>query len=200
MTKINYTLLAEGIPENHVIPEILKQINEALNLNCQFKRSSLNVKYSSKPSKSKVLSNLKKFVQDSKANKEVLFIVGVDLDNPDFNGELREKQIRILKKGVKQSVGNTEDCIFFVPVQAFDYWLAYQNYRTSNEKKPSPNSLEGKEKKAIKKAVYGDKQAKRNIENACGKIIANWDLDELQQQSKSFKHFHQQIESFLQSI
>ncbi|MFT5916101.1 MAG: hypothetical protein ACI81T_002605, partial [Bacteroidia bacterium] len=88
MTKVNYTLLAEGIPEELVIPEILKQINQELNLNCQFKRSSLNVKYSSKPSKSKVLSNLEKFVQDSKANKEALFIVGVDLDTSDFGGEL----------------------------------------------------------------------------------------------------------------
>ncbi|MFT6961056.1 MAG: CRISPR/Cas system-associated endoribonuclease Cas2 [Flammeovirgaceae bacterium] len=200
MTKVNYTLLAEGIPEELVIPEILKQINQELNLNCQFKRSSLNVKYSSKPSKSKVLSNLEKFVQDSKANKEALFIVGVDLDTSDFGGELREKQIRTLKKGVKQSVGNSEGCIFFVPVQAFDYWLAYQNYRISKEKKPANNSLEGKDKKAIKKIVYGDKQAKKNIENACRKIIANWDLQELQQQSKSFKHFYQQIDSFLQSV
>ncbi len=40
MTKINYTLVAaEGIPENFVIPELLKQIGSGI----QFKRSNLKI-------------------------------------------------------------------------------------------------------------------------------------------------------------
>ncbi len=129
-----------------------------------------------------------------------LFIVGVDLDKPDYENTLHKEEVSQIEIKVKNAIETLDGCIFFVPVQAFDYWLAYQNYRISNEKKPAPNSLESKDKKAIKKMVYGDKQAKKNIENACNKIIAKWDLNELHEQSKSFKHFHQQIESFLQSI
>lgn len=196
MTKIRYTLLAEGIVENEFIPGLFKKLSAGKNITIS--KSSLSIKQSSGPSKSKVLKLVNLFAKNSiLVNDEQLFLVGVDLDSADHDlSQLheQEKQIRaLIPDGVDEN-----KAIVFVPIQAFDHWLLYQNYKIKRSEKTTANSLESKSSGEVKKSLYGVSNPDGYlIKSTTKKILDVLDVEELSKQSKSFKHFYDQLPKIL---
>lgn len=196
MTKIIYTLLAEGIVENEFIPGLLKKLST--NKNITISKSSLSLKQSSGPSKSKVLKNVNLFAKSSiLINDENLFLVGVDLDSADHDlSQLKEqeKQIRaLIPNGIDE-----KKAIIFIPIQSFDHWLLYQHYKVNRSEKTLANSLESKLSSEVKKTLYGVSNPNGYlIKTTTKKVLEVLDIQELSKQSKSFKHFYDQLPNIL---
>lgn len=196
MTRIRYTLLAEGIVENEFIPGLLQNLSKGKNIT--FSKSSLSIKQSSSPSKSKVLKNVNLFAKNSiLVNDEDMFLVGVDLDAADHDLSQLKEQENQIRELIPTSI-EKKKAIVFIPIQAFDHWLLYQNYKITSEKKIDDNSLERKPSNIIKKTLYGKSNPDGYlIKNTTRKVLEVLDIEELSKQSKSFKHFHDQLKNFI---
>jgi hypothetical protein len=53
----------------------------------------------------------------------------------------------------------------------------------------TPNSLESMNSKQVKEAVYGQRAARRKIEQSVSKVTTDTDFQDLTKKSKSFKAF-----------
>jgi hypothetical protein len=85
-----------------------------------------------------------------------------------------------------------EKIILYVPIQAIDCWVYYIQHNAT------ANSLESTNKDETKKKVYGEKNPDRQrIERIVREVAAKADFAKLAKQSRSFKHFHEQIVAFL---
>ena len=81
-----------------------------------------------------------------------------------------------------------------MPIQALDYWIHYQ------QAKSTANSLESKGKDELKRLVYGNKDAGREVVKHIARTVGkNANFDQLVTQSHSFKHFHDQVTAFLKN-
>lgn len=196
MKKLTYTLIAEGYAEYAFVDKLIESIAKFYSL--QTKKTPLKISASSNPSKSKVLTEINTFCNRSfqpDVNAD-LFIAGVDLDVADHSLEKHTQQIQEIKSKLgKLNILHGEKIILFVPIQAIDYWVLYL------KEKSTPNSLESKEKKYVKEQVYGSSRANRHaIEKSVNHAMQNADLQQLMRQSKSFKVFYKQLDSFLKSF
>lgn len=90
LKEIRYSLLAEGIAEYFAINLIINKIGDKSNY--KLIQSPAKIAKNANPSKSKVYANIKTFANNSLAMQEQLFIVGVDLDEADFEHEKWEKR------------------------------------------------------------------------------------------------------------
>lgn len=196
-----YALVAEGFAEYSFIPIYLKRIAEAKGL--QVKRSSLDL-LKKQPSKSKVLQEAEEICLKALRDEEQAFcIVGVDLDSPDHTDEQTKhtseciKLIDVLDSAYKRY--KKQICIY-VPIQAIEHWLTYQAYHVKQIKKPVENSLEKESQDKLKKLLYGGKDDRRQMQSVSQAIAEKADFTELAKQSRSFAHFHHQVEAFLSRV
>ena len=197
MKTINYNLLCEGYSEHYSLPKLLEEFGKQEAF--IFKRSKLRIKNSSSPSKSKVIQKTAEFATETLVVENLdLFIVGVDLDQPDFSDEtpIWQKQHDELLTSIDKQL--RDKVVIFVSIQAFDYWLLYQKYKIDNSQKPIANSLESRSKNDIKKSLYGKSfPSEYEIKKICELISSKIDIKELQTQSKSFNKFISSLNTIL---
>ncbi|MFN8355329.1 MAG: hypothetical protein U0Y10_12815 [Spirosomataceae bacterium] len=197
MKKIKYTLLGEGFAEEEFIAIYLKKVGVKLDFELQ-RNTKLKL---TNPNKERVLENAKNFCIRSLSDlRDDLFVVGIDLDEADYSLE----KFEAAKQKVEQAIGKNYEqfktqVIIFVPIQAIDYWLYYQYYKLQNTKKPADNSLESKTKNEVKNRIYPEKN-ERAIRKIARQVSEKADFEELAKQSSSFKDFHKQTQSFLNSL
>jgi len=198
-TRIDYTLVAEGHAEYAFIPAYLRLI--AAKFNIQVVLSKLGFK-GQKAGKAKVLKEASAIFSTAIGQGHQLLIVGIDLDKPDYEQEQpgHTAECRLLLDALGKTHKKFGDrVVHFVTVQAIEQWLAYQSYQTNIGKKYPPNSLESKTQDELKKQLYGEKSNEVVTERVASKIASSADFDELARQSRSFKHFHNQVVQFLQA-
>ena len=198
---ILYTLIAEGFTEYKFISIYLLRLAESMGL--RVKRSSVDL-LKSQPSKSRVLTGVYRFgITALQEDNHDLFLVGVDLDQPDHTPEQTHHaaQLDELSAALKTlRKAYSDRIVLYVPVQAIESWLAYQAYKINGSACPPAYSMESKKQDDLKAMLYGSKDAKiLKMETVAGAIARNADFDELARQSKSFKHFHDQVISFLKT-
>ena len=201
--KITYTLLGEGYAEYAFLEIYLKRVFAIKSADVQVVSSKLMKPSGGKSSSSQVLLNLKNLCFKSfvSRNDIQLFIAGIDLDQADNDTDLPKYKSRIKEmtdKLGKELLDKYQDkIILFVPIQAIDYWILYQQYRLKNDSKPTENSLESIMKDATKKRLYGTNINETKIEKIAKEVAEKADFVELSKQSKSFKLFHEQVEKFV---
>jgi hypothetical protein len=195
MKKLTYTLIAEGHAEYAFVEKLIESIAGTYNL--QTKKTPLKISASANPSKSKVLAEINTFCNRSfqPAVNADLFIAGVDLDEADHSLERHNQEIQEIKSKLgKLHTLYGEKIILFVPIQAIDYWILYLKENST------PNSLESKDKKQVKEKAFGSRANRHKIEKSVNQIMQDANLENLTKQSKSFKVFYQQLDSFLKSF
>lgn len=196
---ILYTLIAEGFTEYKFIPVYLNRLAEGMDL--RTKRSSVGLS-KSHPSKSKILTVVYRLgISALQENNHDLFLVGVDLDQPDHTPEQSHHaaQLDELSAALKTLRTSYSDrIVLYVPVQSIESWLAYQAYKTTGSACPPGHSMESKKQNELKKLLYGNKDADSlKMETVAEAIARKADFTELARQSRSFKHFHDQVIDFL---
>jgi hypothetical protein len=202
--KLTYTLLGEGFAEYAFIKIYLERMIAQKDADIQVVSSRLMKPNGGKSSSSQVLANIKNLCIKSfiSRNDIQIFIAGIDLDQIDNDPDLPKYKARIKEmtdKLGKELYGQYVNRIFlFVPIQAIDYWILYQNYRLKKEDKPKDNSLESTQKDVIKKRLYGANANEIKIERITKEAAEKADFEELAKQSKSFKLFHEQIKMFIE--
>ncbi|MCU0439794.1 MAG: hypothetical protein MUC49_18040 [Raineya sp.] len=188
MKTVKYTFLVEGIIEECFIPLMLEKIGKENDI--IFIKNNGSLKANAE-GKDKVLNKADRYAKMASLQKSDLFIVGVDLEIFDHSGDLYIEEKENLTNTIKKSLIEVFP-IVFVAVQAFDYWLLYEN------QKYTANSLEAKTKDDVKKWFYGDKgKARDNCEKIAKKIIQSIDFAIIAKKSKSFKNFYYEILSFI---
>ena len=202
--KVTYTLLGEGYAEYAFLEIYLKKMFDKYKPDTQLVSSRLMVAKGGISNSSRVLANLSKHCQTSfiSRNDVQLFIAGIDLDTTDFEDDLPKHKARIKEMTDKLGKlhGHFQDkIILFVPIQAVDCWILYQNYRLKNEIKSANNSLESVSKADTKKRLYGKDINQTKIERISEEVAEKADFEELAKQSKSFKLFHEQLKKFIEN-
>lgn len=197
MKSLRYTLIGEGFAEYEFIPSYLNWISKWHGI--KFVQSKIRLPLSRPSGVSRVIENAEFLCEQSfyGTSPADLFIIGIDLDRADATDEQVHHKKRTLE--LEKSLGDfysklKQQIILFVPVQAIDYWIRYQQVTSV------ANSLESKSKDEIKQLVYGSKTPDRKqITRITRAIAEKADFDELARQSHSFKHFHEQVISFLKT-
>lgn len=199
-SKLTYTLVGEGFAEYEFIPAYMEWIAAKQEKQLQVVKTKIRIPITKKSSASKVLQEAPVLCAQSfndDRNPCDLFIIGIDLDVPDFTDELELHGKRIQK--LKDRMGKVyrqyaDKIILFVPIQAIDCWVHYV------QQGATPNSLESVAKDDTKRRVYGEKNPDRQrIEKVVREAAAKADFDKLVKQSRSFRHFHGQVTDFLRA-
>ena len=198
--RLQYTLVAEGYAEYAFIPMYINRI--AASYSIQAKRSSLGLR-PGKSNKSKVHSECENILKDAVNKQHDLFLVGVDLDEVDYEDDQLKHQEEYNK--LITSLGtpyqrSKAKVIIYVPIQAIEHWLIYQLYKVESGKVMSANSVEGKDQDYYKKQLYKGRSDGLAMEKIAKAIAENADFEELAKQSRSFCHFHNQVKTFLTSF
>lgn len=199
MKKQEYTLAAEGFAEYAFIPIYLKRVAAAYGI--QLVRSKLDL-LKKQPSKSKVLAEAEKLCLSAMQDeKHFLFIAGIDLDAPDHETDqpVHYAELQKLKAALKFVLKKYGDkIILFVPIQAIESWLAYQHHKLDGTPCPPNHSKESPTQKDLKIRLYGSSEPdERQMVKVASAIAEKADFAELATQSRSFKHFHDQVIAFL---
>jgi hypothetical protein len=200
--KVTYTLLGEGYAEYAFLEIYLRKMYSKYKPDAQLVSSRLMIPKGGISNSSRVLANISKLCQISfNDRKDInLLVAGIDLDTTDFEDDLPKYKARI--KEMIDKLGKLyglfqDKIILFVPIQAIDYWILYQNYHLKNDAKPANNSLESVSKNDTKKKLYGKDINETKIERIAREVAEKADFEELSKQSKSFKLFHTQVENFI---
>lgn len=195
---LRYTLISEGFAEYELIPAYLQWMASRHLPDRQLIRTRIQIPVSKHPSMSKVLQEAGTLCNQSFLdNREPcnFCIVGIDLDKPDHTDE-QEKHAQRLEE-IKNRMGKVyklfeSKIILYVPIQAIDCWVSYLQQQVP------ANSLESISKDETKKRVYGtNKPDRQRIESVVREAVKKREFDRLIKSSRSFKHFHLQVEAIL---
>jgi len=195
MIQLSYTLVGEGFAEYEFIPAYFNWLSKLHKIDLI--RSRVQLPISKQGGISRVFEAIKPLCEQSfLSNRPVnLFVAGVDLDKPDHTDEQTHWKSRtheLIKCLGKLHQKFEDKIILFVPVQAIDHWIHYQ------QDKSITHSLESKSRDELKKLVYGKKDADRQtIKRIARSIGEKADFAQLATQSKSFKRFHDRVTAFL---
>ncbi|GAB4002515.1 hypothetical protein GCM10028807_61270 [Spirosoma daeguense] len=197
--RLDYTLIAEGYAEYGFIPMYLRLVAEKYGI--QVVPSKLGFK-GQIAGKTKVLKEAETITSIAILQNHPLIIIGVDLDTADHDIEQPlhyDECQQIIKALGKIYKKYSDKIICFVTVQAIEQWLIYQAYKINLVNKANPNSLESKQQNELKKLLYNGRDNGPAMDQMSKNIAESADFDELAKQSRSFKHFHQQVKTFLES-
>ena len=200
--KLTYTLLGEGFAEYAFMKVYLERMVKNKENEIQVVPSKLMKPSGGNSSSSQVLANIKNLCVKSFIIREdiQLFIAGIDLDTTDFDDNLPKYKAKLKEMTDKLGKLHSEfqnKIILFVPIQAIDCWILYQNYRLKNDTKPANNLLESVSMNDTKKRLYGKDVNQAKIERIVEQVVEKADFEELAKQSKSFNLFHEQIKKFI---
>lgn len=195
--KLVYTLIGEGFAEYKFIPAYMEWVGKQTG-QLHVVRTKIQIAITKNPSVSKVLQEAGMLCAQSFADSKnpcQLFLAGIDLDKPDFTDDLEvhTKRLEELKRKMGKVYKRYEkNIILYVPIQAIDCWVCYVQHNAT------ANSLESATKDETKKRVYGEKNPDRQrIEKVVCEAAAKADFAQLAKQSRSFNHFHKQVQAFL---
>lgn len=118
---------------------------------------------------------------------DVLF-VGRDIDS-NQTSKFLEKQAEYGKKCQGQPA------VLMLPVQCIEYWLWYIKRHRDEPGKKTP--LESQTRASAKQAVYADTNVVAKQIRLANDILVNLDVSWLATRSDSFKHFHHQVQTFI---
>lgn len=122
-----------------------------------------------------------------------ILIVGRDADSIDH------RRIETLKTNLHTSCSyHHPKVVLMVPVQCIEHWLLYIKRHTENPGSTKNETLEPVKRPECKKLVYGDAKKPDNQVIIASELLAHLDVNWLVSRSESFKHFHQQVETFIQ--
>lgn len=196
--RLRYTLIGEGFAEYEFIPKYMEWAAGTLAKNVQVSQTKIRLPISKNPSVSKILAEAGNMCAQTFADKRDpcdLCIVGIDLDKPDHTDELDYHQARVdelISAMGKIYTVYKGQLVLYVPIQAIDCWIYYL------QKNAVANSLESTTKDATKKLVYGEsKPDRQRIVQVVKAAVDEADFQKLAKQSRSFRHFHEQVEAFL---
>jgi hypothetical protein len=199
--RLRYTLIGEGFAEYEFIPAYLEWVAGNQSIKMQVSQTKIRLPISKNPSVSKILTEAGTMCAQTFADKKDpcdLCIIGIDLDQPDHTDELDYHKKRIDELTTKMGKVYTvykDQLIIYVPIQAIDCWISYLQQHVA------ANSLESIAKETTKKVVYGEsKPDRQRIVQVVRAAVANADFNELAKQSRSFRHFHNQVTSFLEAF
>lgn len=195
--RLEYTLIAEGFAEYAFIPTYLRRLAEGYNVQAVQSRISIKNKQSNK---SKVLAEAGTFCTAAINEEHDLFIAGIDLDRADYEDEQPYHTAECKK--ISDAMGKVYTAykniiILYVPIQAIEHWLYYQAYKSGLSDSVSANGAERKSQAELKKILYRGKEDQFSMEKVAKAIAEKADFEELTRQSRSFCHFHNQVEAFL---
>ena len=129
--KLTYTLLGEGFAEYAFIKIYFERMVAEKKDDIQVVSSRLMRPNGGKSSSSQVLVNIKNLCIKSfvSRNDIQIFITGIDLDQTDDDPDLPKYKARMKemtdKLGKELYERYQNKIIFFVPIQAIDYWVLY---------------------------------------------------------------------------
>ena len=195
---LRYTLIGEGFAEYEFIPAYMTWLGNTLAPGIQVNRTRVQIPISKNPSVSKVLQEAGTLCARSFADERDpcdLCIIGIDLDRPDHTDDLdyhseRVKELQDRMGKVYLSYRNR--IILYVPIQAIDCWISYV------QQTATANSLESSTKDDTKKLVYGQSNPDRQqIKKVVKEAVSKADFAQLTKQSRSFNHFHKQVQAFV---
>jgi hypothetical protein len=196
MTNIKYTLVSEGIAEDVFFPVFLEKIGASSDIALQ-RNKKLRCVSSAVKNKSKVYSRCVNLYKEASIVGDI-FIIGVDVDFPDHDGEkLKAEKNRLISK-LKEVKKDISDAVIFLPTQVFDTWLLYQKNKLDNSAIPPANSLEKFSNSQTKKLLYGKSNPNgKEIEITIKKLFKVFSEKELIRQSNSFKAFLKELNTAL---
>lgn len=120
-----------------------------------------------------------------------VLIVGRDADKTD------PKLIDELKSKLLISCGKHPKVVLMVPVQCIEHWLLYVKRHRDNPTSTKNESLETISRIESKKLIYGSiTKPDRQVEIA-SELLTDFDVNWLESRSDSFKHFHNQVKTFI---
>lgn len=187
------SILVEGITDEYFLSNYLKKLARENGILLSISRSKV-------VGKDEVLKNVSAVANDClNIKNQDFFVVGIDLDTNDPDNTLHSKELKKIEEKLPKV--NRDKAIIFIPIQVLDTWLLYQAHKMGNKYKKYPNNgLESRESDTVKRELFNVSKPNRNmIKTLCDNLITNKaDFDELAKQSKSFKHFHQQVVKFLE--
>ena len=199
--RLRYTLIGEGFAEYEFIPKYMEWAAGTYAGNVQISQTKVRLPISKNPSVSKILTEAGNMCAQTFADTKDpcdLCIIGVDLDQPDHTDDLEYHTKRINELSSRMGKVYTvyeKRIVLYVPIQTIDCWIYYLQKNVSN------NSLESTPKDATKKSVYGESKSDRqHIVQVVKAAVTKADYIKLAKQSKSFRHFHEQVKLFLEDF
>lgn len=121
---------------------------------------------------------------------DVLFI-GRDTDSGDA------KSVESCRAKIASPFKGQMGVIFMVPVQCIEHWLWYLKRKQDNPVSTKNESLESFRRTEAKNAIYGEKPKAATRMLIANELLIDLDVSWLEQRSDSFKHFHNQVNTFI---
>ncbi|MEN0045834.1 MAG: hypothetical protein AAF806_02110 [Bacteroidota bacterium] len=125
-----------------------------------------------------------------------LCVIGLDADDNDYEEYFQEMMTELREYRLE------DKALIFIPVQAIEYWLWYIKIKKENPNLTTTDSVESSQSRTdLKKLIYGRKKPRTKLSNPIVKSLSqNIDLTWLRQCAKSFDHFCEHFEKFLEMI
>lgn len=119
-----------------------------------------------------------------------VFFVGRDIDSH------QESQFKIRHDHfAKERIPNV---LLMLPVQCVEHWLWLLKHKQENPKSTKNVSFDMHPNKKAKLAVYGHDDPPNELSNPIvNELSTNFDVSWLESRSDSFKHFHNQVKTFV---
>jgi hypothetical protein len=128
----------------------------------------------------------------TKYRLNVLF-VGRDTDATDT------RKINSLREELAQKCGSYKGAVLMVPVQCVEHWLWYLKWKLDNPGKTKNQPLESQMRDKAKDIVYGENSKSESHPSSRIDLLNHLDVAWLESRSESFRHFHQQVITFLKA-
>ncbi|WP_375448303.1 hypothetical protein [uncultured Fibrella sp.] len=195
--RLEYTLVAEGYAEYAFIPVYMRRMADRYAI--QAVKSKLGLR-PGKSNKSEVYLEYQDILKDSINRQYDLFIVGVDLNEPDREQDQpvhRKECDKLIAALGKPYQRFSNKIVLYVPVQAIEYWLIYQLHKVQAMKTTVSNSVKSAHQDKFKEQLYKNRRDGDAMQQVAKEIAEKADFDELAKQSCSFCHFHEQVTAFL---
>ncbi len=199
MSEIKYGILAEDSACKIFIEQTIPQLEELFceNMSIRFEHeSALSNKY--KPNGSGYIKKkFVRFVRDGILSFGIdLCFVGRDADD-GFHNDIFLTMLKELDES-----GLDSKAIFFIPVQAIEYWLWYLKAKRDNPEAEKVAPIEEKARGKMKKLVYGKTSGlrTRHTNPIVEQLSKSFDINWLRQCSESFNHFVNEFEQYINSM
>ncbi len=126
-----------------------------------------------------------------------IFFVARDLDSfdiTDFNTKIASMQSQLQDNFLTKT-------ILMIPVQCIEHWLLYLKLHFDNPTDTKNVTLERTPRRDAKLAVYGNVKASNKVSIPIVEgLTSTFDIEHLESRSASFRIFHNQVKSFIETL
>jgi hypothetical protein len=194
MKEFSYSIICEDVAHSTFIAELLNFISKS---NPQLTFSLNYACYS--PWNFKCKSDVLNYYVDvsarwfSNAKLDLLFII-VDFDDWEI-AEFHAHHER-LQTSLRTHV--RDKSLILLPVRAIEFWLYHLKWKVENPMQTKNIDIENKDRREVKKFVYGTKKPYRELtEKIIKNIIGDFNEPWLVSRSPSFNHFYSDFKAFI---